>query len=58
MYKKQADALSDKLTEAFPGCKIMVNPQKPKSKSFEISLLKENDNGKFKESCTYFSNCN
>ncbi len=42
MYKKHANVISQAIAAAFPGVEFdfVLNPTKPRSKSFEITLIK------------------
>lgn len=41
MYRRNANSLSVEITKVFPDAQITLNPSKPRSKSFEVSLVKE-----------------
>lgn len=41
MYKRNANQLSSDLLEAFPSAKVLINETKPRSKSFELTAMKE-----------------
>ena len=41
MYKRNAVKLCVELKTAFPDIQVEVNPQKPRSKSFEVILCKD-----------------
>lgn len=41
MYKRNASQLSSDLIEAFPDAKVLINDTKPRSKSFELTVIKE-----------------
>ena len=49
MYKRNANQLSLELTKAFPDAEILINEQKPRSKSFELLLIKKDGTGKLKK---------
>lgn len=42
MYKRNANQLSTELMKAFSDAKVLINDTKPRSKSFELTLIKEN----------------
>lgn len=46
MYKRNANQLSSDLMSAFPNAKVLINETKPRSKSFELSVVKEDGEGK------------
>jgi len=46
VYKRNANSLSEEIRKAFPDAQITINPNKPRSKSFEVSLVKEGGEGK------------
>ena len=41
--------------KAFPSAKVLINETKPRSKSFELSVIKEGGEGKYKIQCMNFS---
>ena len=45
VYKRNANQLSTELMEAFPDAKVLINDAKPRSKSFEVTVIKENGEG-------------
>lgn len=45
MYKRNASQLSSDLIEAFPDAKVLINDTKPRSKSFELTVIKEDGKG-------------
>ena len=45
VYKRNATQLSSELTAEFPGCEVSINPSKPRSKSFEVTVIKEDGSG-------------
>lgn len=45
VYKRNANKLCAELNQAFPEAHIEVNPQKPRSKSFEVLLCKDDATG-------------
>ena len=46
MYGRNADQIIEALQSEFPDIGAEKNPTKPRSKSFEISLFKEDGSGK------------
>lgn len=49
VYKRNADQLSADLMKAFPDAKVLINDTKPRSKSYELSVIKEDGEGWWKE---------
>lgn len=41
VYKRNANQLSSELLQAFPSAKVLINDTKPRSKSFELTAIKE-----------------
>lgn len=41
MYKRNANLLSSELLEVFPTAEVLINETKPRSKSFELTAIKE-----------------
>lgn len=41
MYKRNTNQLSSDLIEVFPDAKVLINDTKPRSKSFELTVIKE-----------------
>ena len=48
MYKRNAGKLCEELKTAFPDIQVEVNPKKPRSKSFEVMLCKDDGTGSMK----------
>ena len=45
MYGRKAAEVSEQLRLELGEFEMSVNPNKPRSKSFEISIIKDNDDG-------------
>ena len=45
VYKRNANQLSSDLLQAFPSAKVLINDTKPRSKSFELTAIKEDGEG-------------
>ena len=45
VYKRNADQLASDLVKAFPSAKVLINDTKPRSKSYELTVIKENGEG-------------
>ena len=45
MYKRNAISLTDEIKKVFPDAEVKLNPNKPRSKSFEVILVKEDNTG-------------
>lgn len=41
VYKRNANQLSSELMKAFPDAVVLINDTKPRSKSFEVTVIKE-----------------
>lgn len=41
VYKRNANQLSSDLLKAFPSAQVLINETKPRSKSFELTAVKE-----------------
>lgn len=57
VYKRNANKLLAELRQEFPGIQSETNPTKPRSKSFECTLKKEDGEGMLCLADTQFQGC-